>query len=97
MSSMKSILKSLLIGGLYFLTSFTVFELGYALVSIFKDMMTQTGIYAVLFFFAGLLFIAMMGVTLWFMGAIPLILICKIKDLKKEAEIGGIHEQNNSN
>ncbi len=97
MNSLKGILKSLVIGGLYFLMSFTVYELGCAIVSTFKDMMTHTGIHAVLFFFAMLLFVAVTGVTLWFMGAIPLVLISEIKDLKKEAETGGSDEQNNIN
>ena len=86
MSAMKSILKSLLIGGLYFLMSFTVYQLGGALVDTFKDMMTFTGIYAVLFFFAGLVLIAMMGMILFFMGAIPLALSEEVKELKKEKE-----------
>lgn len=86
MRAMKSILKSLLIGGLYFLMSFTVYQLGCALVDTFKDMMTFTGIYAVLFFFAGLFLIAIMGVTLFFMGAIPLALSEEVKELKKEKE-----------
>ena len=86
MSAMKSILKSLLTGGLYFLMSFTVYQLGCALVDTFKDMTTFTGIYAVLFFFAGLFLIAIMGVTLFFMGAIPLALSYEIKELKKEKE-----------
>ena len=86
MSAMKNILKSLLIGGLYFLMSFTVYQLGCALVDTFKDMTTFTGIYAVLFFFAGLFLIAIMGVTLFFMGAIPLALSEEIKELKKEKE-----------
>lgn len=86
MSAMKNILKSLLIGGLYFLMSFTVYQLGCALVDTFKDMMAFTGIYAVLFFFAGLFLIAIMGVTLFFMGAIPLALSYEIKELKKEKE-----------
>ena len=86
MRAMKSILKSLLIGGLYFLMSFTVYQLGCALVDTFKDMMTFTGIYAVLFFFVGLFLIAIMGVTLFFMGAIPLALSYEVKELKKEKE-----------
>ena len=86
MSARKNILKSLLIGGLYFLMSFTVYQLGCALVDTFKDMMTFTGIYAVLFFFAGLFLIAIMGVTLFFMGAIPLALSYEVKELKKEKE-----------
>lgn len=86
MSAMKNILKSLLIGGLYFLMSFTVYQLGCALVDTFKDMMTFTGIYAVLFFFAGLVLIAMMGMILFFMGAIPLALSEEVKELKKEKE-----------
>ena len=86
MSAMKNILKSLLIGGLYFLMSFTVYQLGCALVDTFKDMTTFTGIYAVLFFFAGLFLIAIMGVTLFFMGAIPLALSYEVKELKKEKE-----------
>lgn len=96
MNSLKEILKSLVIGGLYFLMSFTVHELGCAVVSTFKEMMTHTGIYAVLFFFAGLLFVACTGITLFFMGAIQLVLISKIKDLKKETKIGEGHGQNNS-
>ena len=84
MSAMKSILKSLLIGGLYFLMSFTVYQLGYALVDTFKDMMIFTGINAVLFFFAGLFLIAIMGVTLFFMGAIPLALSYEVKELERE-------------
>ena len=84
MRAMKSFLKSLLIGGLYFLMSFTVYQLGCALVDTFKDMMTFTGIYAVLFFLAGLFLIAIMGVTLFFMGAIPLALSYEVKELKKE-------------
>lgn len=86
MSAMKSILKSLFIGGLYFLMSFTIYQLGCALVDTFKDMMTFTGIYAVLFFFAGLVLIAIMVTTLFFMGAIPLALSEEIKELKKEKE-----------
>ena len=86
MSAMKSILKSLLIGGLYFLMSFTVYQLGCALVDTFKDMMTFTGIYAVLCFFAGLFLISIMGGTLFFMGAIPLALSYEVKELKKEKE-----------
>ena len=86
MSAMKSILKSLLIGGLYFLMSFTVYQLGCALVDTFKDMVTFVGIYAVLFFFAGLVLIAMMGMILFFMGAIPLALSEEVKELKKEKE-----------
>ena len=86
MSAMKSILKSLLIGGLYFLMSFTVYQLGSALVDTFKDMMTVTGIDAVWLFFGGLILIAVMGLTLFFMGAIPLALSSEVKELKKEKE-----------
>lgn len=86
MSEIKSIFKSLLIGGLYFLMSFTVYQLGCALVDTFKDMTTFTGINAVLFFFACLLLIAIMGVTLFLMGAIPLALSEEIKELKKKKE-----------
>ena len=86
MSSMKSILKSLLIGGLYFMMSFVVYQLGCALVDTFKDMTTFTGIYAVLFFFAGLFLIAIMSVTLFFMGAIPLALSYEVKELEKGKE-----------
>lgn len=86
MSAMKSILKSLFVGGLYFLMSFIIYQLGCALVDTFKDMMTFTGIYAVLFFFAGLVLIAMMVMILFFMGAIPLALSEEVKELKKEKE-----------
>ena len=86
MSSMKSILKSLLIGGLYFMMSFVVYQLGCALVDTFKDMMTFTGINAVLLFFSGLFLIAIMGVTLFFMGAVPLALSYAVKEHEKEKE-----------
>ena len=84
MSGMKSILKSLLIGGLYFLMSFVVYQLGCALVDTFKDMMTFTGIYAVLFFFAGLVLVAMIGMILFFMGAIPLALSEELKKKRRK-------------
>lgn len=86
MSAIKCILKSFLIGGLYLLMSFTVYLLGCSLVDTFKDMMKFVGIHAVLFFFACLLLIAMMGMILFFMGAIPLALSEEVKELKKEKE-----------
>lgn len=86
MRAMKCILKSFLIGGLYFLMSFTVYLLGSALVDTFEDMMTFVGIHAVQFFFAGLILMAMMGIILFFMGAIPLALSEEVKELKKEKE-----------
>lgn len=82
----RSILKSLLVGGLYCSMSFTVYILCCATVDIFKDMMIRSGIYAVLVFFAGLFMAVVTLATLFFMGAIPLAINEELKELKKEKE-----------
>lgn len=86
MKATNSIVKSLLIGGGYFLMSFVVYQVGCAVIDTFKYMMTVTGIYAVLLFFVGFLLIALVGVTLFFMGAIPFTLCYELRELKKENE-----------
>lgn len=86
MVAIRSILKSLLVGGLYCLMSFTVYILCCATVDMFKDMMIHSGIYAVLFFFAGLLIVVVTLATLFFMGAVPLAINEELKELKKEKE-----------
>ncbi len=86
MTAVRNILKSFLVGGLYYLMSFTVYQLCCATVDTFKGMMTYSGIYAVLFFFAGLFLVTVTLVTLFCMGAIPLALSNEIKEMKKEKE-----------
>lgn len=84
MASVRMFLKSLIVGGLYCLMSFTVYTLGCVAVDIFKDMLSLNGIYAVSFFFAGVLVAAVTLVTLFFMGALPIALSLELKDAKKK-------------
>lgn len=72
MRGFKNILKSMGIGALYLLMSFTVYQLVDAMIITFQDMMNYNGIYAVLFFFAGLFLMAVALVAIFFMGGLPL-------------------------